>query len=322
MPLEKCKNVSVEDALDHCLENPVLRVVSGSRLYGTARFDEKGNIISDTDLREIILPPFEFLTLIRKDFETKNGSQSDDHVVYSLNFFVQKLISANPQFIELLFAPENMILIQNEIGKELIGMRNSFVSKRYFHSMRGFAYSEYRKARGEKLIFEEHTVSEEHAWDTFRETFGKRWGDRRKEITDDIKAMAYSQHTFTLVPSVDGISKKRRSEFDMYGYCSSSACHSLRILRQAAELLRTGTITFPRPDAVELRDIKMGLSTREKFSALYEDAKADAEDAFKESKLPMDADKPEVVKWLDKQTVVGIAADQRFRDSAHLAWKI
>ena len=297
---------TAEEYLLEAMKHPALRICTGSRMYGTARIDEQGNIISDMDLRDILIPPFEYLTLIKGDFETRKGSIGDDHVVYSLSFFINKLIKGNPQMIEILFAQPDMILAQDRVGKELLSMRESFVSKQYYKSMLGFSYSEFRKTCGEKLIFEEHKPNEDQAWDVFRETFGPKWGNKRKEITDEIKALAYSCHPFKLIPSVDGISKKRRHEFQDFGYCSSSACHSLRILRQAAEFLRTGNIIFPRPDAEELRDIKLGKSTLEKFKVLYEEAKADAAAAFKESKLPDKCEEDKVQAWLNQKIINAI----------------
>jgi hypothetical protein len=315
------KNLSPDDALFEHLKEPELLVVTGSRLYGTARYDEQGNCVSDTDLRAVVLPPWEYMTVLRKDFEQRDGEDTEDHLFYSLNFFINQLLAANPQFLEILFVPENQIIKATPLAKELLALREAFLCKRFYHRLVGFAYSEFRKARGEKLIFEKETPTEQQVWDLFRETFGPKWGTKRKEITDMIKALAFSGHEISTVPSTDGISKKRRDEFEKYGYCSSSACHSLRLLRQTAELLRTGTMTFPRPDAVELRDIKMGRSTKEAFTKLYEEAKADCEAAFKETKLPEDNDADRVKKWYEERVALAFAADDRFKWKSRLAYR-
>lgn len=309
---------SPEEALQTQFGNPELIVVTGSRLYGTARYDEQGNCLSDTDIRAVIVAPWEYMTVLKKDKEQWDGTDSEDHLFYSLNFFVNQLLAANPQFLEILFVPESQIVKATPLAKELLSMRDAFVCKRFYHRLVGFAYSEFRKARGEKLVFEKETQSEQQVWDLFRETFGPKWGTKRKEITDMIKALAFSGHEVSTVPSTDGISKKRRDEFEKYGYCSSSACHSLRLLRQTAELLRTGSMTFPRPDADELRDIKMGRSTKEAFTKLYEAAKVDCEAAFKETKLPEDNDAERVNKWYEEKVAQLLANDDRLKLKAKL----
>ena len=314
MPLIKYKNISPDEALLLSFEKPILRVCGGSRMYGTARSDESGNIISDYDIRDVVIPPYQFLTIIRPDFKPRYGNIGEDHVIYSLNFFVQKLLASNISFLELLFAPKEMVLIQTPIGDEILKLRDKLISKQIYNSMRGFAYSEYRKAKAEKLTFEKQTPTESQAWDTFREVFGPKWGDKRKEITDEIKALAYSCHEEIIVPSFDGISKKRREEFEKFGYCSSSACHSLRLLREITELLKESHITFPRPDAAQLRDVKQGRSTLKEFCDLYEEAKLQAEQAYKESKLPEKPQSEPILQWLEEKVVNAIADDIAFAE--------
>jgi predicted nucleotidyltransferase len=319
-------NLAAEPALLRAFEKPELAVVTGSRLYGTARYDETGACLSDTDIRAVVVPPWEYMTRLGSvfdnfDFEQQDGEDSEDHLFYSLDFFVRQLLDANPQFLEILFVPEGNIISATNVGRELLALKDAFLSKRFYHRLVGFAYSEFRKARGEKITIEKATRSEKEIWDTFRETFGPKWGLRRREIVDQIKELAFSCHEIKLIPSVDGISRKRRDEFERFGYCASSACHALRLLRQTAELLRTGTITFPRPDAVELRDIKMGKSSRDAFTALYEDAKADCEAAFKETKLPEDADEERIKKWYVERLALSFASDERFKNLSRLAYR-
>lgn len=313
--------MSPDEALVKHFQSPELLIVTGSRLYGTARYDEQGNCVSDVDLRAVVVPPWEYMTVLKKDFEQRDGEDTEDHLYYSLNFFVSQLLAANPQFLEILFVPESQILKATRLGKEILSMRDAFVSKRFYHRLVGFAYSEYRKACGEKMVFEKETMSEKQVWDLFRETFGPKWGTKRKEITDQIKALAFSQHEIKLVPSTDGISKKRRDEFDRFGYCSSSACHALRLLRQTAELLRTGTMTFPRPDAVQLRDIKMGRSTLAEFKQLYEEAKADCQAAYEVTTLPEDNDVERVQKWYSERVALAFADDERFKWKSRLTYR-
>lgn len=314
-------NSSPEEALQEHLKNPELVVITGSQLYGTARYDEQGKCVSDTDLRAVVVPPWEYMTVLKKDFEQRDGEDTEDHLFYSFDFFVNQLIAANPQFLEILFVPEAQILRATPLAKELLGMKDAFLNKRFYHRLVGFAYSEFRKARGEKLVFEKETMSEKQVWDLFRETFGSKWGTQRKEITDRIKAMAFSCHEIKTIPSVDGISKKRRDEFEKFGYCSSSACHALRLLRQTAELLRTGTMTFPRPDAVQLRDIKMGRSTKEEFTKLYDEAKADCEEAYKVTTLPEDNDLKRIQKWYEERVALAFAHDERFKWKSRLVFR-
>ncbi len=50
----------------------------------------------------------------------------------------------------------------------------------------------------------------------------------------------------------------RQELVEEYGFDTKFAAHGFRLVRQGKELLETGKITFPRPDAQELLDIRMG----------------------------------------------------------------
>ena len=160
--------LTADAALLENFKNTELLVVTGSRLYGTARYDDVGNCVSDTDLRAVVIPPWEYMTVLRNDFEQRDGQDTEDHLFYSLDFFVRQMLSSNPQFLEILFVPEEQILNATQIGKELREMRDAFVSKKFYHRLTGFAYSEYRKARGEKIVFEKETKSEKEVWEIGR----------------------------------------------------------------------------------------------------------------------------------------------------------
>lgn len=55
--------------------------------------------------------------------------------------------------------------------------------------------------------------------------------------------------------------------------------HSLRVLQQAAELVFTGSMTFPRPNAQELMDVRNGLFTLDAYEDMYAQALRDTRNA-------------------------------------------
>ena len=78
--------------------------------------------------------------------------------------------------------------------------------------------------------------------------------------------------------------------------------------RQVSELMTTGEITFPRPEADMLRNIRNGLFSKEVVTELYEESRAFAEETREKSILP---DKPdsesvwEEYTQLVKEAIVG-----------------
>jgi hypothetical protein len=71
--------------------------------------------------------------------------------------------------------------------------------------------------------------------------------------------------------------------------------HAVRVSAQTTELLRTGHITFPRPEAPLLLQIRRGELPREQISELLEQGLADVEAAQALSKLPWEADQ----QWIE-----------------------
>lgn len=52
---------------------------------------------------------------------------------------------------------------------------------------------------------------------------------------------------------------KGRDAIEKFGYNTKDACHVIRVLYQARELLETGRLTFPRPEVDNLVEIKRGV---------------------------------------------------------------
>jgi uncharacterized protein len=84
----------------------------------------------------------------------------------------------------------------------------------------------------------------------------------------------------------------RREIADAHGFDTKFAMHGFRLARQGIELLRTGTMTFPRPDAGDLRRIRDGLvyAQSEMCVADWEREAAELDHALPTSCLPEKAD--------------------------------
>lgn len=56
--------------------------------------------------------------------------------------------------------------------------------------------------------------------------------------------------------STRDLGANRKESIEAVGYSSKNAYHAIRLLEEGTELLRTGTITFPRPNAKMLGDMR------------------------------------------------------------------
>lgn len=306
--------MNAELAMQVKCDDPDLMVITGSRLYGTERRDVDGHIISDTDLRGVIVPPWEYLTV--REFQQLSIPGEQDGQIYSIGFFIKQLIATNPQHLELLFVPDGQIVRMSRVGRELIELRPAFVTKRFYKRIFGFGNSEWRKARGVELEKTERTKDEAEVINDIRNVFGRYWGDRSAEIIEEILSLLFSEHPRTERPNRDKISGKRKVEFEKYGYGVSSACHAVRLARQCHELLSTGTMTFPRPDAKELADIKNGRLPIEKVELMYKDAIEKAEAAVKTTSLPERPDIKRIGEFYERTVATALLNDARMKNCA------
>jgi predicted nucleotidyltransferase len=122
--------------------NLIYKCYGGSISYGTNTAD------SDIDLKGICIPPKEYLLGLHK-FEQKEIEEPDT-VIYSLEKFVRLALKCNPNIVEMLFVRENHVLFCNKWGKELLDIREEFLSKQARHSFGGYAHAQLQQMEKRK----------------------------------------------------------------------------------------------------------------------------------------------------------------------------
>lgn len=265
-----------EQALEYCLKNPDYLAVAGSKLYGTATPD------SDHDLRGFVSPPFEYLMgLSRFDQQI---IREPDMVIYSLKRTFELLIKGDPPLYEILFAPESNILKCTNIGKILHHNRPLFASTRFARRIMGYAQSEWRKVTGTQLVPIQRTQTEDQIIENIRQTFHPD-----KAEMDELIHLLFSHHQREIRPARRKLGAKRKLQIERYGYCTSSASHAIRLLGQLKELMETGGLTFPRPNAESLLTIKQGYIGLEQVKEIYAESLYEAEQAETKTDLPRHA---------------------------------
>ena len=291
--------MSIEEILkDKCRNDSDLLVLSGSRLYGMS------NSLSDYDYRGVILPPYEYLLNIKK-FEVIEFE--DDYKVFSLERFLKLVIKGSPGETELLFTNKENIIKCSEIGKQILSLKEDLISNTVFGRIMGYSIGEWRKAMGTKAVIEKRTQTEDGLVNDIRNIFHPN-----KENMDNIIKILYFDRKLKIVPSISGLGIKRKKDIEEYGFCRKSAAHSIRLVTQLTELLLTGNIIFPRPNAGLLLDIRNGKYSKEELEEIYNEVDNKAKEARNNSILP---DKPNEKKiWKEYKNIVVnfLRNDKRF----------
>ncbi len=267
---------TAESKLHDRLNNPDYLALSGSRLYGTNRED------SDTDLRGFTLPPVEYLLGV-KEFGCAELAPHD-HKIYSLKYFIGLVLHGDPQCTEMLFVPPQFIQKMSTDARNVLDKKKDFLSNNIYRRLAGYSYSEWRKATGVKYLVGERTITEDSVINDIRNIFHPD-----KEEMDEVINMLMAKHERTLVPSINNLGAKRKAEFEKFGWGVSSGTHAIRLLDQAEELMRTAHLTFPRPNAQVLREIRSGVLDQKAATQVYEEARRKLDETKTKSILP---DKP------------------------------
>lgn len=122
-------------------ENLIFKGTSGSHAYGLATPE------SDIDTRGVFCPPIEELLNPLDQAQQVNDDKNDSQL-YSFAKYFKLLFEQNPNIIELLWLPEEMIEIQKPIWIELKKHREQLLSKKSFWKFSKYASSQLGRIKG------------------------------------------------------------------------------------------------------------------------------------------------------------------------------
>lgn len=154
-------------------EHPILEVVVGSTLHGTAVDDG----LEDLDLMAIVVErPRQFIGFAPTDtwvHRTKpEGVRSEagdvDLAVYGLRKFLHLALKGNPTILLALFAPEGFIKRHDVRGRQLQALHPHIISKQVYQPFRGYMKQQHERLlglRGQRNITRPELV-ERYGYDT------------------------------------------------------------------------------------------------------------------------------------------------------------
>ena len=293
-----------EHMLEAAVHAPDYLVLYGSQLYGTSTPE------SDRDERGFVVPPLEYLTGMCR-FDQDVETEAVDRVVWSLAKFVFMLMRGDPQAFEMLFVPDDKILACTDIGHLLRDSVDMFACQRFYRRIMGYAESEWRKVRGVEIKPVKRAPTEDSVIDDIRRVFHPD-----KEGMDEIMRLLFLSHAREEVSARRKLGAKRKAQVERHGYCTSSASHSVRLLGELTEMMDTGRLSFPRPDAARLLAIKRGDVPYGDVQAEFEGARFAAHTAADKTSLPEKPDTKGIERMYHAAVARRLLADSRLREYA------
>jgi len=117
--------------------------VRGSHLYST-------NVeTSDEDQGGIYIMPNDSLIGLGLDYQNEIKDKSNDKCIWEVGRFLELALSSNPTVLEALFVPDDKVIYEHPVIKELRSHRDVFVTKKCFAPFGGYAVSQIKKAQGQ-----------------------------------------------------------------------------------------------------------------------------------------------------------------------------
>lgn len=121
-------------------QHVVYRVIVGSRAFGLAHAD------SDTDRRGVYVPPARMHWSIYGVPEQLENPDTEE-CYWELQKFVTLALKANPNVLEVLYAPDDCVELAQGVGARLRAERAIFLSRLVYQTFNGYAMSQFDKLR-------------------------------------------------------------------------------------------------------------------------------------------------------------------------------
>ncbi len=290
----------------------------GSHLYGT------NTPASDEDYRGVYLPstedllgvqsaPGEWDASVKTSDGARNAAGDVDRKFYSIKKFIDLACQGQPGQLEMMFAPVNMVLLATPEWDAIQQCRNMFISKTGIKPFLGFATSQAHKAaiKGENLILIRELIkvladainrqSRVVVSDLMSApTDGKTVIDGQVTVTHirndrgftliEVAGRQFDSGLLckSLLESLKSMESRYGTRSDAAaakGYDYKSLSHAVRLISEAEEFLLRGTLTFPRPDAAFLLQVKRGEIDRDWFGFLFGEIERLEQDVLPQSQL-------------------------------------
>jgi len=313
----------------------IVKMKFGSHLYGTNTKD------SDIDYKGVFLPSKKdiYLGRIPKSINSKtkkgigkNTSRDIDCEMYSLHYFLKLACQGQTCALDMLHAPDNMILETSDIWKEIVEKRELFYTKN-MQAFLGYALRQASKygIKGSRLasagkvmdFINDFDVEKGNDIDKIRlkEVWNKLPrgehihtedidlnGNRVYEVCGKkVQETASLQYLYNVIEKFyKAYGARARQAEQNLGIDWKAVSHAIRAAYQLKQLYEEGTITFPLKQAVFIKKIKAGkLNYKNDVAPLLEKLIEEVKQLAKKSNYPEKVNRKYwdnfLIKTIDKQ---------------------
>lgn len=211
----------------------IVEQVAGSRLYGTFRPD------SDTDIRGVALMPVGGLIGLDKPFEQLE-QKVPDRTIWELRKFVKLALACNPNILDQLFAPRHMWISHTPEWQLIYDLRHEVLSQQVRIKYAGYASSQLHRIKNHRF-WTENTPTQPDITQYGRYNSRNQWVFDSEALKLDYANM--KKHWEDYSTWLAKRNPARRELEEQFGYDVKHACHLVRLLLQAEEILTFKTFS-------------------------------------------------------------------------------
>ncbi len=295
----------------------VYRFRNGSHMYGLATPK------SDVDYMEVFLPtPEDVLGLKAVDIvdaSTKssgagrrNTADDVDDARYTLQSYLQLLLANNPNILETLFTPTDVMVVCDPVMMPLLEHPERVVCKRSYKSFGGYAKSQEHKLTEKRARYTELCTATKMLEISFKAeiedpkaAMDAGLADLLNKTLKHYRGTKQHDESFHVGLPMKVIYEKMKEERDTYGwrvktdtfetlgYDTKFASHLVRLYFEAEELLETGRISFPFMGKTRdtIMKVKLGGMKLDELMKLVESLRVRVDTAYAATTLPEEPDR-------------------------------
>lgn len=293
-------------------QNTILFGLAGSRSYNLSTPE------SDNDYKGIAIPTKPYFYGWLNHFEQaehKNKETNTEFVIYDIRKFFSMAANVNPNILELLYLDPADYLILTPFGQRIIDNRDAFLSQKVVWTYTGYSVAQLKKIKLHRAhllsppkvepkredfgLPKDRALISRDQQGAFTELLDKNLLSKDEVSENFLNALQKEKAYFQAKRHWDQYQEWKRNrnparaELEAkYGYDCKHACHLVRLLVQARELLTDGKLIVKRIyDRDFLMSIRNGAWEYERLIEWASKQEAQLMELVKKSPLPKEPDR-------------------------------
>jgi len=206
----------------------------------------------------------------------KGPKKEYDITIYNIVKYFRLCADGNPNMIDSLFVPRRCVLHSTQIGEMVREKRKLFLSKKCWHTHKGYAYSTLAKLQSKQnLGIKIYNFEKEHGGNC---TYS--YGDDLSFIKND-SDRAYYGH---LLKELSETKSTRHEITRKFGFDVKFGFHVVRLLNQAEQILTEHDLDLEK-NREQLKSIRRGEWTKEQIQDYFTQKEKQLEEVYLKSDL-------------------------------------